>query len=380
MAAANGELDEAGMSAAEILASFRDDASIIAALMNDRTDDDLDATVADVVDLSSSLTGGRRRTMRGGEIATVGAVKELINNVAGKTKAALGALDAATATLVKNVPTLVAGTATTYLVNRPTIFANTVAFVREAITSAAARSSLVTWSDYGSTITTIANEIKEGAVELGYIAKDSPYLAIMIAIALMQYRASAQGISVTDLIKQDATTVKDTVSQAFPKLVERAKSDIRGQTVAFKKAWKDTATKKTAATLREIGRRAVPPGGPGAEALSRLAKTGAPAVQSGLEGSEGAVVPGSEAARGDVAAPLFTRIPPRLPKTSGPVRRNAAAERLAAASSTEAAASGNIVGRLPGRANALGGRKHKTAKRTTKKRRVTRRKQLTFSY
>lgn len=138
-----------------------------------------------------------------------------------------------------------------------------------------------TWGQLGASVASFFKTVLvDVPVAVGSAAVQNPVIALALATALMKVRATRQGISVSQLMQNDAAAIAGAVQGHL------------------------AARYGPPATLREIAQRVQRPAGEGAAAMSAAAtSSGAPAI-----GSTG-VVPARR--RSGSAAELLGRIPPQ---------------------------------------------------------------------
>jgi hypothetical protein len=311
------------------------------------TDPEIAATLLDVA-ATVSKEGGRRRK-RGGEIKTVKAIGNLINNFIQLGPGSLELLDTAIASTINNIGTIakVTGSVTgaVTLLNHPTVFGNLVE-IGARITQMSVESAITTtWRDWWEAFKQTGDAAKILGETVMSQSIQGPVVPLAIATAIMSYRASETGRSVWQVIKDDTNT-------ALSALAKGATNQIQ----EFQDAYQKEAQAATFRSLKEIASTLKKPVGKGAEELSMLVKqTGAPSAQSGISDEAIALVPSSkEAKEPKLALEPMTNIPAQsLP------------------SEAEAAKALITLGKPGGR---------KKTRRAPKRRVTRRRRMLTFAY
>lgn len=227
---------------------------------------------------------------------TVVALKNLVNLLKTSASTAASSVDSAIATAVGYVPSLTkalaTGAATKFVVNHPTMFANIADGIRSTGVSVikASFENPAKWDEYVEAVKIIAGGIGATVEELKDIV-GTPYFVIVTAGLIMKARAAQSNKSITDIIKSDVSRLASVVSSGVSNIATVA----LGQYSAFLYAYNQSSGDKALAALREIAAKVKKSKALGEGAIaSTAAMSGQVAVQSGLPGSEGAVVPGSE--------------------------------------------------------------------------------------
>jgi hypothetical protein len=305
------------------------------------------------------------------ETLTQQAIQEMVTRLDGMAGGVARTVDAAAAKVIGVVPdalsAVISGSAVSVAINNPTIFGQIVQMVSNGVSAVVGAGATAVWDDYASAVETAARALG-GVFSSVSNVSTSPWFVFTSALLVMRYRASSQGKTVTELMKEDARRLKsasDAVAGAVGAGAGAATSAIRtaveAQAAEFTKAYSQEARAKTARRLSDIGRQVKPPKGEGATSMSRATwATGAPAAQSGPEGGI-ALVP-SQAPR-DVRTALATlasAIPP-------PPAERAAAEALASLGSATDVTMSSGEGAQPMDEDKppKGGRRHRRTKRKT---------------
>lgn len=253
-------------------------------------DPGVDVALEDAIDVALGSVGGRRMRGRG---RTSDEIKKAAETMKNAGAAAWEAIDNAVAAGIRTMPVAAGVGATVAVLNRPTLFGNLAQIAANVSSGVVNTSVTATWREWftalgqtGAALGTVAKTFLDQSIQ-------GPVVPFAVATAIMlrrqqQRKAAGQDITLAKLIAEDVNRAKDAVTGVAGRQIED-----------FKKAVEEEGMKKNIATLKEIAGRIERPTGEGAEKLKELSATGAPAVQSGLPGSEGAVVP---AAPGKVAA------------------------------------------------------------------------------
>lgn len=286
-------------------------------------------------------SGGKRR----GGAKTIDAMKALVVSANEKGTELANKLDDLGEKIVQGLPAAGLATATGIALNHPTVFATIVTTLKNTAVASINASTIATWGEYAAAVAEIG---KAGVGLVSGAAAASlrgPYVPLVAGLAVMRYRASKADVSLTDLIKQDASA-----------LFSAAARITTGQIQAFNTAATEEAKKKVTDTLREIGMRVeVTP----SDSSTAVGSKGFPSYGGPVQG----VPEGAEVRRG-------TKRKPEPSAALGPLT-----------TSTEERNPKRIALDSSGLNTFGGGRRHrKTKKRAMKKRRMTRRKMPTFSY
>lgn len=361
------------MDAASTLSNMSDiDAAQSLILLSQLTSDPEGATYKDVESVVP-LSGGKRK-VRGGAVKrkaegdldnryakkanvepsnTVVALKNLVNLLKTSASTSASSVDSAIATAVGYVPSLTkalaTGAATKFVVNHPTLFANIADGIRSTGVSVikASFENTAKWGEYVEAVKIIAGGIGATGEELKDIV-GTPYFVIVTAGLIMKARAAHSGKTIVDIIKSDVSRLASVVKSGVSNIASAA----LGQYSAFLYEYNQSSGDKALAALREIAAKVKKSKALGEGAIaSTAAMSGQVAVQSGLPGSEGAVVPGSEPKDLSIVLNKLSEIEPATEET-----------KAAAALAKEATAE---------EAKPVGGRRRRRKTRRAPKRRST---------
>jgi hypothetical protein len=158
--------------------------------------------------------------------------------------------------------------------NRPTFYGNLVRVFGSALRSLLQTSITATWGDWGQLAKDIGTELGLFAGEIGRQTAMGPVVPFAIATAWVAYTASKKGTTMSGLLSEYASSIRDAATSA-----------VASQLTAAKEAYKTEASKAGLASLRsavEQVRASVGPSGEGAAAMkAAVASLGVPAMTEG---------------------------------------------------------------------------------------------------
>lgn len=347
-----------------VLVSARLNPDIVAKLMDGDPENDVEATIQDVGDALPMEKGvGGKRKVRGG-----GPTRDAFAKLFRETKNAFvttkGWVDEKVGAAVEGIPlllkTVAVGTTLKYTLNNPTLFANIVHYATAvAKYLASTKEGMATWGDYLEAGKAIGGDIGD-FIKTYATEPSTPAGTILLALFIMKYRASSAGKTMTELIKDDAAVLKEAAKGLADNVAVAALAQYSAFVRAVEGFTKMVEKKVVTANLKALAEQAKKsaPKGEGAREISVNAqRTGAPSVQMGPNGVVIAV-PATKQRDYKDALTKLTQIPEKV-----------SAQEQAAAAAVAAVVVG--VG-LPRSMGLFGGR-HKTQKRSPK-RRTTRRR------
>lgn len=245
------------------------------------TDPDASSQVDDALDeLVDSSMGGRRHLKRGGA-KTTQALKKVVSDVIVASEEASESLDTAAASAVYALPALAkglaSGTVVTLAVKNPGFLAATVKVVNSAVKGF--MGSQITWGEILYGIRTVVPEIGSSVATAGQFAT-TPAGVFLIASLIARYRASSKGMSVVDMLKEDANAVKTGVTTKANDIITYVEAQKAAAEKKIRKDRFDELRKKLEESLKPVvaapaADAAMPAmGGPGPAATDAMATGG----------------------------------------------------------------------------------------------------------
>ena len=219
------------------------------------------------------------------------ALANMVNELDSMKGEVVGVVDKAAATLIGIVPSALkaaaVGGATTVAVNNPSMFAWITGVISRGASAIATSAPTADWTAYQSAVESAARSLGAAFEDVSSVAT-SPWFVFTSALLVMRFRASSQGKTVTELMKEDGQRLKAAATAVAGHTVEGGKltlGDIRAvveaQAAEFTKAY----AQEPARQLGELARRVAAPEGEGAVELSKQVRAqGFPAVQLGPTG------------------------------------------------------------------------------------------------
>jgi len=274
-------------------------------------------TISDVLSALPGKTGGaRRKRVKGGAFeSTKAALRESWATLTGGVGTLPGVADATAAFLIKNLASLTAAGGTIAVLNHPTVFGN-LAQLAAAITTQATNATITsTWGDWLAALRAAGDAGARLATLLASQTLQGPVVPFAVATALMTWRASKSGKTISALIAEDAGAAGSGLARLLTSQIQ-----------AFTDAYEREGRRLGPDQLRQLAAAIQPPTGEGAAAMSADARRpGVPAARPTEAGI--GQVPGSRRV-GDIpaaaravaeaaAAPGRPAAPAAAPRTRG---------------------------------------------------------------